>query len=177
MKNTHAHVNTEIQLGCRSFFVVSVIILPQLDDMAVRYVVCRKNDNSNRRKSNGLFVRVRYIVCRKTDRNNRHHNNVLLVCRTHAYVHLLALTVYLCLQVKGMVVRCPQLLLSDVRNVVVPSLQYMLRSTSDHDELAKRLFRDPSLLVVSVLVYVRMVLTVLLLVVMSKIYSLPEKCI
>lgn len=49
-----------------------------------------------------------------------------------------------------MVVACPQLLLSDVRNVVVPSLQYMLQSTSDHDELAKRLFRDPSLLVVGV---------------------------
>lgn len=49
-----------------------------------------------------------------------------------------------------MVVTCPQLLLSDVRNVVVPSLQYMLQSTSDHDELAKRLFRDPSLLVVGV---------------------------
>lgn len=49
-----------------------------------------------------------------------------------------------------MVVTCPQLLLSDVRNVVVPSLQYMLQSTSDHDELGKRLFRDPSLLVVGV---------------------------
>lgn len=49
-----------------------------------------------------------------------------------------------------MVVTCPHLLLSDVRNVVVPSLQYMLRSTSDHDELGKRLFRDPSLLVVGV---------------------------
>lgn len=49
-----------------------------------------------------------------------------------------------------MVVTCPQLLLSDVRNVVVPSMQYMLQSTSDHDELGKRLFRDPSLLVVGV---------------------------
>ena len=48
-----------------------------------------------------------------------------------------------------MVVRCPQLLLSDVRNEIVPSLQYMLRSTSDHSELAKRIFRDPRLLVVS----------------------------
>ena len=53
-------------------------------------------------------------------------------------------------QVRAMVVTCPQLLLSDVRNVVVPSLQYMLQSTSDHDELGKRLFRDPSLLVVGV---------------------------
>lgn len=50
-----------------------------------------------------------------------------------------------------MVVRCPELLLSDVRNVVVPSLQYMLRCTTDHDELGKRLFRDPSLLTVSLL--------------------------
>lgn len=48
-----------------------------------------------------------------------------------------------------MVVRCPQLLLSDVRNVVVPSLQYILRCTQDHDDLAKRFFRDPNLLVVS----------------------------
>ncbi|CBJ31071.1 expressed unknown protein [Ectocarpus siliculosus] len=53
-------------------------------------------------------------------------------------------------KVRAMVVTCPQLLLSDVRNVVVPSLQYMLQSTSDHDELATRLFRDPSLLVVGV---------------------------
>lgn len=53
-------------------------------------------------------------------------------------------------QVRAMIVTCPQLLLNDVRNVVVPSLQYMLQSTSDHDELAKRLFRDPSLLVVGV---------------------------
>lgn len=53
-------------------------------------------------------------------------------------------------KVKSMVVKCPQLLLSDVRNVVVPSLQYMLRSTSDHDQLAKRLYKDPGLLVVSV---------------------------
>lgn len=53
-------------------------------------------------------------------------------------------------QVRAMVVTCPQLLLSDVRNVVVPSLQYMLQSTSDHDDLATRLFRDPSLLVVGV---------------------------
>ncbi|CAM9732626.1 unnamed protein product [Hapterophycus canaliculatus] len=53
-------------------------------------------------------------------------------------------------KVRAMVVTCPQLLLSDVRNVVVPSLQYILQSTSDHDELAKRLFRDPSLLVVGV---------------------------
>lgn len=53
-------------------------------------------------------------------------------------------------QVRAMVVTCPQLLLSDVRNVVVPSLQCMLQSTSDHDELATRLFRDPSLLVVGV---------------------------
>lgn len=53
-------------------------------------------------------------------------------------------------QVRAMIVTCPQLLLSDVRNVVVPSLQYMLRTTSHHDELGKRLFRDPSLLVVGV---------------------------
>ncbi|CAM9149560.1 unnamed protein product [Ectocarpus sp. 13 AM-2016] len=53
-------------------------------------------------------------------------------------------------KVRAMVVTCPQLLLSDVRNVVVPSLQYILQSTSDHDELATRLFRDPSLLVVGV---------------------------
>lgn len=48
-----------------------------------------------------------------------------------------------------MVVRCPHLLLSDVRNVVVPSLLYLLRCTTDHDELGKRLFRDPALLLVS----------------------------
>ncbi|CAM9221249.1 unnamed protein product, partial [Sphacelaria rigidula] len=51
-------------------------------------------------------------------------------------------------KVRSMVVRCPQLLLNDVRNVVVPSLQYMLRCTQDHRDLGRRLFRDPTLLLV-----------------------------
>lgn len=49
-----------------------------------------------------------------------------------------------------MVVRCPQLLLSDVRNVVVPSLEYFLRCTFDHKDLGRRLLKDPGLLVVRI---------------------------
>lgn len=52
-------------------------------------------------------------------------------------------------QVRNMVLRCPDLLLNDVRNVVVPLLEYVLRCTWDHSELGKRLYKDPTLLAVS----------------------------
>ncbi|CAM9803218.1 unnamed protein product, partial [Discosporangium mesarthrocarpum] len=53
-------------------------------------------------------------------------------------------------EVREMVIRCPHLLLSDVRNTVVPGLRCMLRCCEDHQGLGRRLYRDPALLLVGV---------------------------